>query len=288
MTLALPRVAPGSGWLAASGQVWAAMRAELLMQWRRWGFWLAFGCVTALLLLLTAQSAVLLRHPPAQSLYARQQYTVAQLANLITLNTATYATMIVGLVAALLVVDRLKRDQRLGMAEIQGSTPQGVTRYVLGKLIGNYLAILLPTALSYALCALLTIALGWPVAMLAKFMLALLLVFAPSSLAAITLMLLLASVAPVRVAQVGFTLLWLECNLGLGWSALAFNILNPSGMYVFPVFFPTPPMQYTQPGFHTSPSLALLNIVALLLMAVAAVGLTCGSLAVRRYRQEIA
>jgi hypothetical protein len=47
-------------------------------------------------------------------------------------------------------------------------------------------------------------------------------------------------------------------------------------------------MQYTQPGFHTSTPLALLNIASLVLAALVALGLTCGSLALQRYRQEIA
>jgi hypothetical protein len=288
MTLALPRVAPRGGMLATGGQVWAATRAELVMQWRRWGFWLTFGCVTAALFLLTAQAASYLLHPPATSLYARQGYTRSELNNLMTLNTTTYAAMFFGLVVALLVVDRLKRDQRLGMAEVQGSTPQGAICYALGKCLGNYLATLLPTALAYTLCALLAIALGWPTILLPKFMLAFLLVFMPSSAAALTLTLLLSSVAPVRVVQVGFSLLWFELNLGLGWRALGYSILNPSGLYVYPVFFPVPPMQYTQPGFHTSTSLALLNIASLVLAALVALGLTCGSLALQRYRQEIA
>ncbi|MGH2501088.1 MAG: hypothetical protein ACRDID_01095 [Ktedonobacterales bacterium] len=288
MTVAFPRVAPRGGALASVGQVWAATRAELVMQWRRWGFWLTFGCVTAALLLLTAQAATFLLHPPATSMYARAGYTRSELNNLITLNTTMYAAMFFGLVVALLVVDRLKRDQRVGMAEVQGSTPQGAIRYALGKCFGNYLATLLPTALAYVLCALLAIALGWPILLLPKFLLAFVLVFVPSSAAAVTLTLLLSSVAPVRIVQVGFTLLWFEFNLGLGWRALGYSILNPSGLYVYPVFFPVPLMQYTQPGFHTSMPLALLNIAALLLTAFVALGLTCGSLAFQRHRQEVA
>jgi hypothetical protein len=79
-------------------------------------------------------------------------------------------------------------------------------------------------------------------------------------------------------------LLWIELNIGPGWHTLVFTIFNPSGLYVYPVFFPTPPMQYAQPGFQTSMSLALLNIVVLLLTAIVAFFLTCGSLAFRWHR----
>jgi hypothetical protein len=284
--IALPHVAPGNAFLGAFGQIWATMRAEVAMQWRRWGLWLAFACVTVLLFLITAPSALFLLHPPPTSLYARQHYTPADLNNLMTDGTTIYAAMFYGLVAALLVVDRVRRDQRLGMAELQQAAPQGAARYILGKFLGNYAAVVIPTLLGYLLCALITLPFGWPVVLVTKFLLAFLLVFVPSSLAAVGLALLLASLLPLRVVQVGFSLLWIEFNIGPGWHALVFTIFNPSGLYVNPVFFPTPPMQYAEPGFHTSMSLALLNIAVLLLTAFTALFLTYGSLAFQRYRQE--
>ncbi len=284
--IALPRVAPGNVFFGAFGQIWATMRAEIAMQWRRWGLWLTFACVTILLFLLTAPSALFLLHPPSTSLYARQHYTPTDLNNLMTDGTTIYAAMFYGLAAALLVVDRVRRDQRLGMVELQRAAPQGSARYVLGKFLGNYVAVVIPTLLGYLLCALITLPFGWPIILVAKFLLAFLLVFVPSSLAAVGLTLLLANLLPLRVAQVGFSLLWIEFNIGPGWHALVFTIFNPSGLYIYPVFFPTPPMQYAEPGFQTSMSLALLNIVVLLLMAVVTLFLTYGSLAFQRYRQE--
>lgn len=284
--IALPRVAPGSGVMAAVGQVWATMRAEIIMQWRRWGLWVAFACVTLLLILLTAPSAVFLLHPPPTSLYARQHYTPVDLDNLMTFSATAYGAMFLGLVAALLVVDRLGRDQRLGMVELQRAAPQGPACYLLGKFLGNYVAVVMPSLLSYLLCALITLPLGWPVVLLAKFLLAFLLVFVPASLAVVGLALLLASFLPLRVVQVGFSLLWIEFSIGPGWHTLVFTIFNPSGLYVYPVFFPTPPMQYAESGFQTSLSLALLNIAVLLLTALVALVLTCGSLSFHRRRQE--
>jgi hypothetical protein len=73
--MALPRVSPGSGVLAAAGQVCATTRAEIIMQWRRWGFWVAFAGVNALLLLITVPSAVYLSHLPPTSPYVQQHYT---------------------------------------------------------------------------------------------------------------------------------------------------------------------------------------------------------------------
>jgi hypothetical protein len=285
--ITIPRVGPDNGLLAAAGQIWATLRAEITMQWRRWGFWVAFACATALLLLLTVQAAVYLLHLPPTSLYVREHYTPEDLNNTMIYGTTAYGVMFFGLVAALLVVDRMGRDRHLGMLELQRATPQGYACYVLGKFLGNYLAVLVPVLLSYLLCALITIFLGWPVALLQKFLLAFLVVFVPSSLAAVGLTLLLASFLSLRVVQVGFSLLWLYFNTGLGRFGIGASIFNPSGLYVYPVFFPlTTPMPTVYPGFTTSMQLALLNIAVLLLTAIVALGLTYGSLAFQRYREE--
>ena len=284
----VPSVTPGSGLLAAAGQVWAVMWAELTMQRRRWGLWVTFAGVTFLLLLLTVQTAIYFKHLPPASLYVREHFNSIQIINVMTYGTTAYGAMFFGLVAALLVVDRMGRDQRLGMFELQRATPQGYARYILGKFLGNAVAVLIPTLLGYLLCALVTIALGWPIIVMAKFLQAFALINIPSCFAAVGLTLLLASVLPLRVVQVGFSLLWFEVNIGLGWHALAFTIFNPSGAYIYPVFFPMPPMLSVDPSFTTSLPLALLNIAVLLLTAIVALCLTYGSLIFQRALKETA
>jgi len=284
---AIHSVVPGNhSLLAIAGQIRATMWAEIKMQWRRQGLWVVFGCATGLLVLITVQAAMYLSHLPPDSLYVLQHYTSADLDNLMIDNTTTYSVMFFGLVAALLVVDRVERDQRLSMVELQRATPQGYLRYTLGKYFGNYIAVLVPTFLACLLCALLTTFLGWPVVFLLKFLQAFALVFIPSSLAAVSLALLLASFLPVRIVQIGFSLLWLYFNTGLGRYGFGASIFNPSGQYIYAVFFPVPHMQYVEPDFQTSLQLALLNITVLLLTAVGALCLTYGSLVYQRYREE--
>jgi hypothetical protein len=285
--IALPRVVPGRGPLGAFGQVWAITRAELAMQWRRWGLWVAFGVTTGLLLLLTVQTALYFHHLPPTSLYVRLHFTAEDFNNSIIYGTTIYGVMFYGLVAALLVVDRLGRDQRLGMVELQRAAPQGYAGYVLGKFLGNYLAVLMPVLLGYMLCALVTIILGWPMVLLQKFLLSFVLVYVPSSLAAIGLTFWLASFLPLRVVQVGFSLLWFFFNIAPGWNVLMWSIFNPNGIYVYPVFFPiVPPLPTTNPNFTTSMSFALLNIVVLSLTGIVALFLTYGCLVFRRHREE--
>lgn len=286
--ITIPRVVPGGGLFAAAGQTWATMRAEIAMQWRRWGLWVTFACVAGLLLLLSVQAAIYFSHLPADSLYVRIHYTATELDDVLIYGTTAYGAMFFGLVAALLVVDRMGRDQRLGMVELQRAAPQGYASYVLGKFLGNYVAVLLPMFLGYLLCALLPLLFGWPLALLPEFLLVFLIVFIPSSLAAVGLTFLLASFLPLRVVQVGFSLLWFEFNIGIGWHGLVYTIFNPSGIYVYPAFFPMPGMSYTEPGFQTSLQLALLNIAVLLLTAIVALCLTYGSLVFQQHRAEVA
>lgn len=285
--IALPRIEPSRGPLAVSGQVWAITRAELVMQWRRWGLWVAFGVTNGLLLLLTVQAALYFHHLPSTSLYVQLHFTSEDFNNSLIYGTTSYGVMFSGLVAALLVVDRLGRDQRLGMVELQRVAPQGYAGYVLGKFLGNYLAVLVPVLLGYLLCALMTILLGWPLVLLQKFLLAFALVYAPASLAAIGLTFWLASCLPLRVVQVGFSLLWFFFNIAPGWNVLMWSIFNPNGSYVYPVFFPlVPSLPTTNPNFTTSLPLALLNITVLSLTGLVALCLTYGCLAFRRHREE--
>ncbi len=71
----IPRVAPGSGFLAAAGQIWVTVRAEIVMQWWRWGLWLAFACATGLIVLIFVGNRGALTHLPANSIYVRLHFT---------------------------------------------------------------------------------------------------------------------------------------------------------------------------------------------------------------------
>src|SRR5258708_19282 len=59
----IPSVAPATGLLASIAQIWALIRTKTVMQWRRWGFWLAFGIAAIILLLIFSGTASLIRDP---------------------------------------------------------------------------------------------------------------------------------------------------------------------------------------------------------------------------------
>ncbi len=285
--IVIPHIVPGRGLLAALGQIWATIQAEITMQWRRWGLWVAFAVATGLLILLTVQAGIYLLHLPPTSLYVRQHYTLADLNNLMIDSTTIYGVMFFGLIAALLVVDRLRRDQHLGIVDLQHAAPLGYACYILGKFLGNYVAVLVPAFLGYLLCGLITLLLGWPVVLLPKFLQAFLLVFVPSSLAAVSLTFLLTSFLPLRVVQVSFSLLWFYFNTGLGQYGFGASIFNPSGLYIYPIFFPTSRPIPSLVKIELSMQLALLNIAALLLTAIVTLALTYGSLAFQQHRAEV-
>jgi hypothetical protein len=280
--ISFPRIIPGDRFV---GQMWATIRAEIIMQWRRWGFWIAFVCTAILLGLLTVQAALYLHHLPADSLYYHD-FTPTQLNYLMIYNTTIYGTMFFGFVAALLVVDRMERDQLLSMLELQRVTPQGDVGYVLGKYLGNYIAVLIPVFLSYLLCAGISFLLGWSIALFPMIMQAFFLVYVPSSLALVGLTLWLASAFPVRIVQIVITLFWLFLNIGSDWNKLSHSIFNPNGLYVYPVIFPI-----SSAGFQpveTSLLLAVLNIAVLILTAFVTLLLTVGNIVYQRYRKEVA
>jgi hypothetical protein len=283
---AIPQATPGSGLAALAGQIWATLRAEITMQWRRRGLWLAFGCTAILLLFISGQAAIYLHMQPPSPDY--QNFTDEQLDNVMIYAVTVYGALFLDLVAALLVADRIDRDYRSGMYELQRATPQGCGRYLVGKILGNYLAIFVPSLLVYIACALTAIVLGWSWAVLAKFLQAFLLVFVPSSLVAVSLIFLLVSFLPLRVAQIGFALFWLYFNLPLGWYVLSASLFNTAGLYILPVFFPVPPWKYSTYNVETSMDLALINIGLQLVCAAVFILLTYGALVYRQHRKEVA
>jgi hypothetical protein len=290
--IVIPRAAPARGLLAAAGQIRATTQAEMVMQWRRWGLWLAFAASSAVIALIFVSRAPTLKHT---LVFRELHFTPIDFVNFFVSGTTTYADMLFAMVAALLVADRLMRDKTSGMSELQRATTQGYPLYVLGKFMGNFIAVLVPAFTGYMLCGMLLVILGLLPILLVSFTLAFILVFVPAFAVVVALALLLASVAPVRVVQIGFPLLWLYSTLSpLGWYTLADTIFNPGGRYIFPIFFPTPVDRFFPgrlPGLASSGytlQLALLNIAVLLLTALVALALLVLSLRRQAHREEVA
>ncbi|GHO47835.1 ABC transporter permease [Ktedonospora formicarum] len=230
---------PKPGPRATLGQLWATIAAEILMQWRRWGFWLAFPLAGSLVALIYIQNAIDMQNNGVL-LTQRFALDMAGIVNLFTFLNTYYSTVLYALIASLLVADRLPRDRQLGMLELQRAAPFGHGVYVLGKFLGNYIAILVPAFLSYLICGSILVWLGLSTDIFCKLALAFTLVFLPASAVTVALTLLCSSLFPLRVVQIGFPLLWLDATISLfDWPTISRTIFNPAGRYVYPVFFPT-------------------------------------------------
>ncbi len=279
--ISLSPAVPGRGTAAVIGQLWATIRAELLMQWRRWGLWLAFGATLAIMSLIFISNAANIKYAP----HANGPYTnLDEFINLYLYVTGRYSVTLMAIIAALLVADRMVRDKRLGMAELQQVTTEGYPVYVLGKFIGNFVAMLIPAFVVLMSCGIALASLGFPLEMLRSLAWAFVLVFIPAFAVVIALTLLLASIVPLRVVQIGFPLLWLYSTLSpLGWHTLNDTIFNPVGRYIFPVFFPAL-FDKIRPGIYTF-QLAMLNITVLLATALVSLVLLVISLAVQAHRE---
>ena len=254
---------PSIGLAARSGQFWATMWTELIMQWRRWGLWLAFGGAWLMILLI-----FIVRSPNGlMDMFNREHFTLTDTVNYMVFAIGLFTGLVFPPLAALLVSDRLVRDKRLAMSELQRATPQSFLTYTLGKFVGNYLAMLIPALLACLLFGLGLILDGGPPAVLPALLLAFVLIFMPVFAVVIALALFLSSLIPLRALQIGFPLLWLYSVLSpLGWITLNNTVFNPKGKYIYPVFFPTPFDRYHPTGYTIYNS--EINIAVLLATAL--------------------
>jgi hypothetical protein len=249
------------------------------MQWRRWGLWLTYAGAWGLIML------VLLSHSndAVKMEFQQQHATQAIMANFVVRMTCLYSDLLLTPIASLMVSDRLIRDRKLAIIEIQQAAPRSTTIYVLGKFIGNYIAMLVPTLLAIFLLGLTTIIMGWPLGILAGQCLAFVLIFMPVYAALIGLVLLLSTLLPLRSVQIGVPLLWFYSVLSpFHWTTINNTIFNPAGHFIFPVFFPAAIDLVIPSGYTVTDS--LLNISALL--AVAVVSLVILTLTLERQAQN--
>ncbi len=248
------------GPLLALGQIWAVTRAELLMQWRRWGFWLAFGIATVLLLLLLGSSFAVAKQV---FLADTVQGTVNSLIHL----QLQLESWILAIIAGLLTSDRLSRDITLGLTDALWSTPLSSTSYVTGKFVGNLGSVLAPAFLSIMIGGTVFVLLGAPIALLSYLAVAFILVFVPTFALVVSFTLFFSSIVPLRLVQIGFPLIWMYCVLSpLGWKTIANTIFAADGRYVIGAFFFL--NKYNNHPIYNSAE-AWMNIIALLITALA-------------------
>lgn len=177
------------------------------------------------------------------------------------------------LLAGILSADRMQRDSRVGVQELQRSTPLSTWAYLLAKYFGVLLSVLAPMFLMVLLVGTALVAKGLaPFNFLGPLLLAFLLIALPAHAFVVAFSLACPLVMPLRVYQVLFTGYWFWGNLlsPKAFPTISDTPLNAVGQYPLQAFFGvfTDSTHKVQGGF--TPPEAVLNLVVLITCIVIA------------------
>jgi hypothetical protein len=263
------------------GQLGGMLRTELLMQWRRLGFWFAFGIVVVIGIgaSINVMNLYMTTSPflHASPLFLRNDFVN---------KTIRSTVALLGIVVALLVSDRMARDISLHMAELQQTTSLSIRTYLLGKFLGNLVAMLVPAFLVHLIFVVVTLSFVGTVSWFSALGLAFVLVFPPAFAAVTALTLWLSTIFPLRLIQVTLPFLWISLNSSseVGWS-IAKSPFSIAGAIVLGHFFP-----HATQAMLPSNTLqdVMLNIAVLSLMTLICLLLTVVCLHLRTERRMLA
>jgi hypothetical protein len=170
------------------------------------------------------------------------------------------------LLAGILAADRMQRDLRTGIRELQRSTPLSIPVYILAKYLGVVLSVLTPMFLLVSVVGALVVIRGIaPPSFLWPLLLAFLSIAVPSHAFVVAFSLPFPLIMPLRVYQVLFTGYWFWGNLltPKAFPTISDTVLNAVGQYPLQAFFGMY-LDSTQPvdaGF--TPPEAVLNLLVL-------------------------
>lgn len=237
------------------------LRHEFNMSVRRPALWIGFG-------LLYAFYGVALLTPSDEgpgvlvSGMAAWQYAGR---NMFTFNM--FMVMLDGILAS----DRMQRDVRLQVRELQQSAPLTRRTYILGKYAGVLLSVSLPVLIWVILYSLVVIGLGQASLSLIPAALAAFVLIGLPSLAFVTAFSLACPMfMPVRVYQILFTGYWFWGNYlsPKAFPTISETILSACGKYAMDAFFHVTPSVNTLPQY--TPLEAWTNIAVLAALAALA------------------
>jgi hypothetical protein len=209
------------------------VRHEFAMSIGRRGLWVAFG-------LLFAFHTVLLFTPPPLGEWVRGEVIARRDAWSVAGRFLAAVNVFFPVVAGILAADRLRRDVRSGMRELQESTPLGRPSYVLGKYAGVLASFLLPVLAWVMAIALVMVADGHaPLAFLAAVPAAFLAITVPAFAFVVAFSLACPLVMPLAVYQILFTGYWFWANFVPPrlFPTLNGTLLTPGGMFALQGFF---------------------------------------------------
>lgn len=206
------------------------LRHEFNMSLRRPGLWIAYGLV------FIFYSVTVLYPVPEEQVVALSHKQVWQFAGQMGFTFNLFLPVLVGILSA----DRMQRDFRQGMRELQESTPLSVLAYTLGKYFGVLAASLIPVLLWLWLVTGAFIALGnAPINFFLTMTLAFFSIMLPAYAFVIAFSLACPLIMPLRVYQILFTGYWFWGNYinPEFFPTLNGTLLTVSGMYAYQGFF---------------------------------------------------
>jgi len=208
-------------------------RHELGMSMRRKGLWVAYG-------LLFLFYTVLLFSPPPLGERVKGEVISHSALWPVAGRFLVAVNVFFPVVAGILSADRIERDFRLGLRELQDSSPLRLPVYVLAKYLAALVSSLLPLFLWVMVIAVVMTADGHaPIGFLAAVPVAFLAITVPAFAFVVAFSLACPLVMPLSVYQILFTGYWFWANFipPRLFPTLNGTLLTPSGMYALQGFF---------------------------------------------------
>ncbi len=218
---------------------------EFSMSIRRPGLWISYG------LLLAFYSVVFLTPTRAGTEGTTPPVQVWQLAGRLVLQFNIFFPVLAGILAA----DRMQRDFRLGIHELQDSSSLTRPAYILGKYFGVLASLLLPILVwSIGLAILLPATRQAPWEMVYAMPAAVLAMTVPAFAFVTAFSLACPLVLPLRVYQILFTGYWFWGNFmnPEAFPSISNTYLEAGGNHVFQGFFGGYPTAMNLPPAYTS------------------------------------
>lgn len=237
-------------------QFFDVTRREFNMSIRRPGFWIAYS-----LLGLFYAVSVFAPSTDGSSDVIQPEQIWSEAGHIVFM-----FNIFIPLLAGILTADRMQRDFRTGVRELQRSTPLPTSVYVLAKYLGVLASVLTPIFLLVLLVGVLLVVKGLaPVRFLWPLLLAFLSIAVPAHAFVVAFSLACPLVMPLRVYQVLFTGYWFWGNLlsPQAFPTISDTLLNAVGQYPLQAYFGmyTDSTHAVTGGF--TPPEAVLNLIVL-------------------------
>ncbi len=171
------------------------------------------------------------------------------------------------LLAGILSADRMQRDVRNGVRELQRSAPLPIPVYILAKYLGVLASVLLPILLLGVCSGLVMTAVGIaPLKILWPILVAFFAIAVPSHMFVVAFSLACPLVMPLRVYQVLFTGYWFWGNMlsPKAFPTISDTVLNAIGQYPLQAYFGVIVDSTDKVTSGYTPAQAVLNLFVLL------------------------